>query len=53
MKRVGQLYKDISSFYHILGMTDKVCGSVRNKKEVDRFESFKAEHIYHIYMKLN
>ena len=52
MKRVGQLYKDISSFYHILGMTDKVCGSVRNKKKVDRFESFKAEHIYHIYMKL-
>ena len=52
MKRVGNLYQDISNFYHIVGMTDKVCKSVRNKKKVDNFESFKSEHIYNIYKRL-
>ena len=52
MKRVTNLYKDISNFYHIVDMTDIVCRRVRNKKKVDKFESFKSEHIYHIYHKL-
>ena len=52
MKRVGNLYQDISCFYHIVAMTDKVCITVRNKKKVDNFESFKSEHIYNIYKRL-
>ena len=52
MKRVGNLYKDISDFYNIVYMTDKVCRIVRNKKKVDSYESFKSEHIYNIYSRL-
>ena len=52
MKKVGNLYKDISNFYNIIDMTNKVCKSVRNKKKVDNFESFKIEHIYNIYNRL-
>ena len=50
---MGNLYKDISNFYHIYDMPDKVCTTVRNKKKVNRFECFKLEHVYHIYNKLN
>lgn len=52
MKRVDNLYKDIANFYSIYDMTNNVCTSVRNKKKVDKFETFKMEHIYHIYNKL-
>ena len=52
MKRVDNLYKDIANFYSIYDMTNNVCTSVRNKKKVDKFETFKMEHVYHIYNKL-
>lgn len=52
MKRVNNLYKDISNFNNIIDMSYKVCKRVRNKKKVDKFESFYSEHIYHIYNRL-
>lgn len=53
MKRIGNIYPNISDFYHIISITDRICSSVRNKKKVDRFESFKIEHIYNIYKRLH
>lgn len=53
MKRKSKLYSNICNFNNIYYMTNKVCTSVRNKNKVDKFESFKMEHIYHIYKKLH
>ena len=53
MKRQNNLYKDICKIENIIKMTDKVCSKVRNKKKVDKFESYKMEHIINIYNRLN
>ena len=53
MKRQNNLYKDICKIENIIKMTDKVCSKVRNKKKVDKFESYKVEHIINIYNRLN
>ncbi len=52
MKRLNNLYNDMLDLNNIIKMTDKVCMRVRNKKLVDRFETYKSEHIDNIKNKL-
>ena len=53
MKRVSNIYPQISNFNNIVSMTDKVCKTVRNKNKVDCFETFKTKHIYRICKRLH
>ncbi len=53
MKRQNNLYSIVCDFNNIIKMTDKVCSRVRNKRKVCIFESYRAEHIYNIYYRLN
>ena len=53
MKRLNNLYDDMCDLDNIIRMTDKVCSRVRNKKLVDRFETYKAEHIVNIKNRLD
>lgn len=53
MKRLNNLYKDICDLNNIIDMTDKVCMKVRNKKLVDKFETYKTEHIVNIKNRLD
>ncbi len=53
MKRLNNLYEEVCKLDNIIKMTDKVCSKVRNKKKVDKFESYKMEHILNIYNRLN
>ena len=53
MKRVDNLYKDICCLDDIIKMTNKVCGKVRNKRKVGRFELYKMEHILNIKNRLD
>ena len=52
MKRVNNLYNKIIDLDNIIEMTNKVLKNVKNKEKVDRFESFKAEHIINIKNRL-
>ena len=52
MKRLNNLYDDMYDLNNIIKMTDKVCSRVRNKRLVDRFEVYKAEHILNIKNRL-
>ena len=52
MKRLNNLYNDMCDLNNIIKMTDKVCSRVRNKRLVDRFEVYKAEHILNIKNRL-
>lgn len=53
MKRLNNLYNDMCDLNNIIKMTDKVCSRVRNKRLVDRFEVYKAEHIINIKNRLD
>ena len=53
MKRQNNLYKEICKLENIVLMTDKVCTRVRNKEKVNKFETYKMEHILSIYKRLN
>ncbi len=53
MKKQNNLYSEICDLNNIIEMTDKVCNKVRNKKKVDKFESYKMEHVTNIYNRLN
>ena len=53
MKRANNLYPFLCEFNVILNMTYNVCKRVKNKKKVDRFESFISEHLYHIKTRLD
>lgn len=53
MKRLNNLYNDACKFENIVKMTNKVCIRVKNKEKVNKFENYKAEHIFNIYKRLN
>jgi len=53
MKRLNNLYKDVSNFYNIVLMTNQVCKRVQNKKKVNNFETYKIEHLYNIKNRLD
>ena len=53
MKRLNNLYKEVCKLDNIVKMTNKVCTRVRNKNKVDKFETYKIEHIFSIYKRLN
>lgn len=53
MKRQNNLYQQACDFNNIVKMTDKICSRVRNKRKVNIFETYKSEHIYNIYQRLN
>lgn len=52
MKRLSNLYENCYDIVNILSIADKVCSKVRNKEKVDRFETYKAEHIINIKNRL-
>ena len=52
MKRVNNIYYRIYDINNIITTCNKVCSKVKNKEKVDRFESFKAEHIINIQNRL-
>lgn len=52
MKRLNNLYNDICDLNNIIEMTEKVCSRVRNKRLVDKFETYKSEHIINIKNRL-
>ena len=45
MKRASNLYNKITKLDTIIQMTNKVCKNVRNKRIIDRFGTYKSEHI--------
>ena len=53
MKRQNNLYSNVCNFDNIVKITNKVCSRVRNKRKVCIFETYKTEHIYNIYQRLN
>ena len=53
MKRLNNLYNEACKFENIVKMTNKVCTRVKNKEKVNKFENYKAEHIYNIHKRLN
>lgn len=53
MKRLNNLYNGACKFENIVKMTNKVCTRVKNKEKVNKFENYKAEHIFNIYKRLN
>ena len=50
MKRASNLYNKITELDTIIEMTNKVCKNVRNKRKIDRFETYKTEHIVNIIL---
>ena len=52
MKRLNNLYNKTYELNNIIEMTDKVLKKVRNKKMVDKFETYKMEHILNIKYRL-
>ncbi len=52
MKRLNNLYSSTYELDNIIEMTNKVLKNVRNKKAVDKFESYKMEHILNIKYRL-
>ena len=48
MKRVSNLYKDISNLDNIIDMTDKVLSKVKNKELKEKFILHKMEHVINI-----
>ena len=48
MKRVNNIYDKICDLDNIMDMAHKVCLNTRNKKKVDRFETFYSEEIIYI-----
>ncbi len=53
MKRSANLYSEVCDLENIISMTEKVCKTVRNKKKVNIFETYKVEHIYNIKKRLD
>ena len=53
MKRYNNLYKEACDIDNIINMTNKICNTVKNKRKVDRFETYKSEHIYNIKKRLD
>ena len=53
MKKYNNLYKDICDLDNIINITNKVCKTVRNKKKVNNFETYKVEHICNIKNRLD
>ncbi len=52
MKRVNNLYSDICKLENIIEMTDIVCKNTKNKKKIEKFETYKMEHTINIKNKL-
>ena len=52
MKRVNNLYRSICDLDNIIEMTNIVCKNTKNKKKVEKFETYKMEHIINIKNKL-
>ena len=52
MKRLNNLYSATYELNNIIEMTDKVCSRVRNKRKVDKFETYKSEHLLNIKNRL-
>ena len=52
MKRLNNIYDNVYNLDNIIKMTDKVCSKVRNKDKVNKFETYKSEHIINIYNRL-
>lgn len=52
MKRLNNLYKQTYELNNIIRMTDKVLKTVRNKRLINDFETYKAEHIINIKQRL-
>lgn len=52
MKRLNNLYKNTYELNNIIEMTNKVLKTVRNKKLVNDFETYKIEHIINIKNRL-
>lgn len=50
---MNNLYKDACNIDNIINKTNKICTTVKNKNKIDRFESYKAEHIYNIKKRLD
>ena len=48
MKRQNNLYNKLSDLDEIDAMCKKVCSKVKNKKKVERFETYLSEHIINI-----
>lgn len=53
MKRLNNLYEEACKLDNIVKMTNKVCTKVKNKDKVNKFETYKSEHILNIYKRLN
>ena len=53
MKRLNNLYFSTYDLDNIIEMTNKVCKNVKNKNKVNKFETYKSEHIFNIYKRLN
>jgi len=53
MKRLNNLYSSTYDLDNIIEMTNKVCKNVKNKNKVNKFEIYKAEHIFNIYKRLS
>lgn len=53
MKRYNNLYKEACDINNIIDMTNKICNTVKNKRKVDKFETYKSEHIYNIKKRLD
>lgn len=53
MKRLNNLYEEACKLDNIVKMTNKVCTKVKNKEKVNKFETYKSEHILNIYKRLN
>lgn len=52
MKRAANLYHYITDIDTIINMTHQVCKNVKNKEKVNKFETYKSEHIINIKNKL-
>ena len=48
MKRLNNLYEEACKLDNIVKMTNKVCTKVKNKEKVNKFETYKSEHILNI-----
>ena len=49
---MDNLYSQICDIDNIIDMTNKVCSNVKDKRKVDRFESYKMEHVINIKNRL-
>ena len=53
MKRIDNLYEEVTKIDNIISMTNKVLSRTRNKKKVELFEKHKIEHICNIKRRLD